>query len=52
MDVQTAIVVKASSVEKVICVKGTVGDGTKENPIRACYLYYTTDGVFIGKIIS
>ena len=45
------ITISSSLLEKVICVKGTVGDGAKENPIRMCHLYYTTNGVFIGKII-
>lgn len=46
------ITVRNSLLEEVICVKGTVGEGTKENPVRMCNLYYTTNGDFIGKIIS
>lgn len=46
------ITVRTSLLEKVICVKGTVGEGTKENPVRKCSLYYTTNGDFIGKITS
>lgn len=49
---QNEIAVRMSLLEKVICVKGTIGEGTKENPIRMCSLYYTTNGDFIGKITS
>lgn len=46
------ITISSSLLEKVICVKGIVGDGTKENPVRMCSLYYTTNGEFIGRITS
>lgn len=51
-NISTEIAVRRTLIEKVICVKGSVGNGTKENPVKSCSLYYTTNGVFIGKITS
>lgn len=51
-DVLNEIAVRTSLLEEVICVKGMTGDGTEENPVRMCSLYYTTNGEFIGRITS
>lgn len=43
--------IKEAFCENVICIRATKGDGTGENPVYACNVYYTKDGRKIGEII-
>ena len=45
-----AYIIKECKLENVIKVVVKEGSGTKENPVRISEAYFTSNGVFIGKI--